>query len=113
MTANVFATAAVAGALALVAAHQAIAQTQQPSSSPTSAAPVHVTIPPGGLTFNFTDIDRNRDNNISVEEWNAFVASLQSKIGRKDTTGSAAAGGTAGSAAAGGSAAGKQPQQQK
>jgi hypothetical protein len=93
MTAKIFASAAVAGALALVAAHQAAAQTQQPSSTP--AAPVHVTIPPGGITFNFTDIDRNGDRNISVEEWNAYVASLQAKIGRKDSTGTAAAGGTA------------------
>jgi hypothetical protein len=98
MTANVFAAAAVAGALALVAAHQATAQSQQPSSSPST--PVHVTIPPGGLTFNFTDIDKNGDKNISVEEWNAFVASLQAKIGRKD----------AGTAAAGGTAPEKQPQ---
>jgi hypothetical protein len=92
MTPNVFATAAVAGALGLVAAHQATAQSQQPSSS---ATPVHVTIPAGGLTFNFTDIDRNGDMSISVEEWNAYVASLQAKIGRKDSPGTAAAGGTA------------------
>jgi hypothetical protein len=91
MRAHIFLSAA--GALALLAAQHAAAQTQQPTQSP--AAPVHVTIPPGGLTFNFTDIDRNRDNNISVEEWNAYVASLQSKIGRKDSTGSAAAGATA------------------
>ena len=84
---------AIAGALALLAAQHAVAQTQQ--SSRDSAAPVHITIPPGGLTFNFTDIDRNGDKQISVEEWNAFVASLQSKIGRKESTGTAAAGGTA------------------
>jgi hypothetical protein len=90
---NVFTTAAIlAGALTLAAAHQAAAQQQQQPSGP--AAPVHVTIPAGGLTFNFTDIDRNGDKSISVEEWNAFVASLQSKIGRKDA-GTAAAGGTA------------------
>jgi hypothetical protein len=100
MKAHVFASAA--GALALFAAQQTVAQTQQPTRD--SPAPVHVTIPQGGLTFNFKDIDRNGDNNISVEEWNAFVASLQSKMGRKDTTGTAAAGGTA---------AEKQPQQQK
>jgi hypothetical protein len=95
------ALASAAGALALLAAQQAAAQTQQPSTTP--AAPVHVTIPPGGLTFNFTDIDRNRDNNISIEEWNAYVASLQSKIGAKASSGPAAAGGTA---------PGKQPQSQ-
>ena len=82
-----------ASALALLAVQHAVAQTQQ-SSSRDSAAPVHVTIPPGGLTFNFTDIDRNGDKSISVEEWNAFVASLQSKVGRKDASGTAAAGAT-------------------
>jgi hypothetical protein len=83
----------------LPAAQQAAAQAQQPQREPPT--PVHVTIPPGGLTFNFTDIDRNRDNNISVEEWNAFVASLQSRVGGKE----------AGSAAAGATGSPRQPQQ--
>jgi len=54
---------------------------------------VRVQIPAGGLTFNFTDIDRNNDRSISVEEWNAFVASLQSRIGQQGA--GSAAGGTA------------------
>ena len=81
------------------AAQHAAAQAQQPQRDPPT--PVHVTVPPGGLTFNFTDIDRNRDNSISVEEWNAFVASLQSRVGGKD----------AGSAAAGATGSPRQPQQ--
>jgi hypothetical protein len=75
----------------LPAAQQAAAQAQQPQRDPPT--PVHVTVPPGGIAFNFADIDRNRDNSISVEEWNAFVASLQSRAGAKES-GSAAAGAT-------------------
>jgi hypothetical protein len=74
----------------------ALAQQQQPTSA-APAAPVRVQIPQSGMTFNFQDIDRNRDNSISVEEWNAFVASLQSRMGAKD--GGSAAGGATGSAA--------------
>jgi len=91
MKANTFVTAAVAGMLSLVAADWAAAQPAEPRRDP--ATPVRVEIPAGGLTFNFSDIDRNNDGNISVEEWNAFVASLQSKEGQK-AAGGAAAGGT-------------------
>jgi len=79
-----------------VAQSQATAQPVQPA-----AAPVRVEVPQSGLTFNFQDIDRNRDNSISVEEWNAFVASLQARMSQRGTApasssgGSAAAGGTA------------------
>jgi hypothetical protein len=82
------------GALAAALAIPAAAQQQSTQSAP--AAPVRVQVPQGGLTFNFQDIDRNRDNSISVEEWNAFVASLQSRMGAKE--GSAAAGATGSSA---------------
>ena len=99
MRATVFLGAAAAGVLALAAAHETSAQAQQPRT-PSSATPVHVTVPPGGLTFNFTEIDRNGDGSISVEEWNAFVASLQSRIAAKDP-----------SATGGATATPKQPQQ--
>jgi len=91
-----------AAALLLAAVDPAAAQQtprRDPSVSTPPPAPVRVQIPAGGLTFNFTDIDRNNDRSISVEEWNAFVASLQSRIGQK----------TPGAAAAGGTSAGKQP----
>jgi hypothetical protein len=85
-------SAAAAGALVFAAAHEAAAQAQQPRS-PSPATPVELTLPPGGLTFNFGDIDRNGDNVISVEEWNAFVQSLSARAAGK-APGSAAAGGT-------------------
>ena len=91
MKANAFVTAAVAGMLSLAAADRAAAQREEPRRDPPT--PVRVEIPAGGLTFNFSDIDRNNDRNISVEEWNAFVASLQSRVGQK-AGGAAAAGGT-------------------
>jgi hypothetical protein len=90
MKANTFVTAAVAGMLSVVAADWAAAQREEPRRDP--PMPVRAEIPAGGLTFNFSDIDRNNDGNISVEEWNAFVASLQSRVGQK--AGGAAAGGT-------------------
>jgi hypothetical protein len=73
-----FLSAAAAGALLFAAAQDATAQAQQPRS-PSPATPVQLTLPPAGLTFNFSDIDRNGDKTISVEEWNAFVASLPSR----------------------------------
>ena len=91
------------GALAAALAFPAAAQQQPSASAP--AVPVRVQVPQSGLTCNFQDIDRNRDNSISVEEWNAFVASLQSRMGAKD--GGSAAGGATGSAAPAGSAATK------
>jgi hypothetical protein len=101
MKSPLFLGAAAAGVLALAVTHESAAQAQPGSQPP--AAPVHVTIPPGGLTFNFGDIDRNGDGSISVEEWNAFVASLQSRLGAKDS----------GNATAGDTAAPKQPQPQR
>ena len=91
---------AVAAALSIPALAQAPAVVQsQAAAQPTQppAAPVRVEVPQTGLTFNFQDIDRNRDNSISVEEWNAFVASLQSRMGQRgpSSSGSAAASGTA------------------
>lgn len=85
---------AAAGALAVVAVHETAAQSQQPPRIESPAAPVRITVPPGGLAFNFGDIDRNGDGSISVEEWNAFVASLQSRTAAKDS-GSATGGATA------------------
>ena len=93
--------AALIGALGLFPAGQAAAQAQQSGRDSPAPAPVHVTVPPGGITFNFADIDRNRDNSISVEEWNAFVASLQSRAAAKEP----------GSAAAGATGSARQPQQ--
>jgi hypothetical protein len=45
---------------------------------------VRVEVPSGGLVLNFSDIDRNKDGNISVEEWNAFLASLPARAERRD-----------------------------
>lgn len=100
MKSTVLCGAAVAGALALAASHEVAAQAQPQTQSQTVrsasvAPPVHVTIPPGGLTFNFSDIDRNGDSSISVEEWNAFVASLPARLAAKDTGGSPSGGPTA------------------
>ena len=90
-------------ALAIVAVHEAAAQSQQQPRSESSAAPVRIILPPGGLAFKFGDIYRNGDNSISVEEWNAFVASLQSRTAAKEP----------GSAAGGATAAPKTPQPQR
>jgi hypothetical protein len=98
MKAYAVVTAVIAGAFCLVSADRAAGQREEPRRDPPT--PVRVEIPAGGLTFNFSDIDRNNDRNISVEEWNAFVASLQSQIGQK----------AAGAAAAGGTGSAKQPQ---
>ena len=88
---------AVAAALSLpvLAQAPAVVQSQAAAAQPVQppAAPVRVEVPQSGLTFNFQDIDRNRDNSISVEEWNAFVASLQARMSQS-SGGSAAAGGT-------------------
>jgi hypothetical protein len=92
-TALILAGAAAAALATPTIAQQTIAQQQQPASA-AAAAPVRVQIPQSGMTFNFQDIDRNRDNSISVEEWNAFVASLQSRTGAKEGD-SAAAGASA------------------
>jgi hypothetical protein len=98
MKANAFVTAAVAGALALAAADQAGAQREETRRD--APAAVRVVVPSGGLTLNFADIDRNKDASISVEEWNAFLASLPARAAQADS----------GRAAAGASAADKQPQ---
>jgi hypothetical protein len=82
MKANAFVIAAVAGALALAAADQAGAQREQTRRD--APAAVRVELPPGGLVLNFSDIDRNKDGSISVEEWNAFLASLPARAERKD-----------------------------
>ena len=94
------ATVFLGAAILAFAAQQSVAQTQPAPRTPSPATPVHVTVPPGGLTFNFADIDRNGDNSISVEEWNAFVASLSSRVAQK----------APGSAATGASAAPRTPQ---
>jgi hypothetical protein len=83
MKANAFVTAAVAGALALAAADQAGAQREETRRDAPAAA-VRVEVPSGGLTLNFADIDRNKDGSISVEEWNAFLASLPARAQRSD-----------------------------
>ena len=82
MKANAFVTAAVAGALALATADQAAAQ-RDPTRRDAPAA-MRVEVPPGGLVLNFSDIDRNKDGSISVEEWNAFLASLPARAERRD-----------------------------
>ncbi len=92
MKANAFVTAAVAGALALAAADQAGAQREETRRD--TPAAVRVEVPSGGLTLNFADIDRNKDANISVEEWNAFLTSLRARAAQADS-GRAAAGASA------------------
>ncbi len=71
-------TAALAGALGLAAVPPAGAQ----------ASAEQVQLPPGGLTLSFTEIDRNNDRSISVEEWNDFVQALHSRAGRADSSSS-------------------------
>jgi hypothetical protein len=93
MKANAFVTAAVAGALALAAADPAGAQRDETSRA--APTPVRVELTSGGLVLNFSDIDRNKDGSISVEEWNAFVATLPSRAARTDSSGNAAAGASA------------------
>ena len=88
MKANALITAAIAGALALVAADQARAQPQETRRD--APAAVRVELPSGGLVLNFSDIDRNKDGSISVEEWNAFIASLPTRAARGDTDGASA-----------------------
>ena len=41
--------------------------------------PQRTTLPPGGLTLDFNEIDSNGDKMISVEEWNAFIEKLRSR----------------------------------
>ena len=94
MKANAFVTAAIAGALALAAADQAGAQ-QRDDTRRATPTPVRVELSSGGMVFNFSDIDSNKDGSISVEEWNAFVASLPSRAARTDSSGNAAAGASA------------------
>jgi hypothetical protein len=82
MKASVFIIATLAGSLGL--AGQAGAQSQGQSSGQTSAD--RVQLPAGGVTLSFTEIDRNNDRSISVEEWNDFVKTLHSRAGRADSS---------------------------
>src|SRR3954463_1932051 len=93
MKAKAFVTAAVAGALALAVANQAGAQRDDTRRA--TPTPVRVELSSGGLVLNFSDIDRNKDGNISVEEWNAFIATLPSRGARTESGGSATAGASA------------------
>ena len=87
---------AIAAALSSVIAVPV--QAQQSPTARAAAQPQRVEVPSGGFTFSFAEIDRNGDNSISVEEWNAFVAGLQARTAQGDATprqgGSAAGGGT-------------------
>lgn len=82
MKANLLLTTAVAAALSLAGVDQAGAQRQETGRD--APAAVRVELPSGGLVFNFSDIDRNKDGSISVEEWNAYVASLPTRAAGKD-----------------------------
>jgi EF hand len=93
MKANAVVTAAAAAALALSAVDQASAQRDDTRRA--APAPVRVELSSGGLVLNFSDIDRNKDGTISVEEWNAFIATLPSRAARSDSGGNAAGGASA------------------
>jgi hypothetical protein len=65
-------------------------------------APQRTTLPQGGLTLDFNEIDRNSDRMISVEEWNAFIEKLRPRSAQGSGSGDAAspaAGSTTGSTA--------------
>lgn len=74
----------VAFAVALAAAQPVAAQ-----STTDRATPQRTTLPPGGLTLDFNEIDRNGDKIISVEEWNAFIDALRAKTAQQGSTGAA------------------------
>ena len=90
MKSTFVATAALAGALGLAAAEYADAQRDE--KSPGQASAERVQLPAGGVTLSFTEIDRNNDSSISVEEWNAFVQTLHSRAGRADSSPTSAPG---------------------
>lgn len=96
---------AIAGAFAVVTGSHAQTARQDPASP--AAAPVRVTVPAGSVTFDFNEIDRNGDRSISVEEWNAFVASLSARMSSGKEAGSA----TGGATTSGGSATAPRPPQ--
>ena len=73
--------------LALSVAAPAFAQYSEKKIGDT---PQRTTLPPGGLTLDFNEIDRNGDRNISVEEWNAFIEKLRSATAQGSGSGSAA-----------------------
>ena len=52
--------------------------------------PQRTTLPPGGLTLDFNEIDRNSDRIISVEEWNAFIEKLRARTAQESGRGGAA-----------------------
>jgi hypothetical protein len=60
-----------------------------------------VQLPAGGVTLSFTEIDRNNDRSISVEEWNDFVKTLRSGAGRADSSSTSTPGTISGGAASG------------
>jgi hypothetical protein len=70
MRANAFVTAALTAGFALAPAGQAGAQREV-------ADPARVEVPSSGLVLDFHQIDLNKDGSISVQEWNAFVASVR------------------------------------
>ena len=74
--------------IALTAAAPALAQYSERKIG--DDAPQRTTLPPGGLTLDFNEIDRNGDRNISVEEWNAFIEKLRSRTAQESGSGSAA-----------------------
>lgn len=95
MNSTAFLGFAVASTLASVVVHGTAAQAQSPRSSTTASAPVQVTVPPSGLTFQFSDIDRNGDGSISIVEWNAFVASVQARVAAERAADASSGGTTA------------------
>ena len=80
--------------LALTAAAPALAQYSERKIG--GDTPQRTTLPPGGLTLDFNEIDRNGDRIISVEEWNDFIEKLRSRTAQgSGSPASPAAGSTA------------------
>ena len=74
--------------LALTVAAPALAQYSEKKIG--GDTPQRTTLPPGGLTLDFNEIDRNGDRIISVEEWNAFIETLRSRSAQGSGGGSPA-----------------------
>ena len=76
--------------LALTAAAPALAQ--QYSEKKIGDTPQRTTLPPGGLTLDFNEIDRNGDKMISVAEWTAFIDKLRTSTALGSSSGAASSG---------------------
>lgn len=82
-------------AAAMVLGAMAMQAQAQPTAAPAATPQTQrIEVPSSGLTFTFGEIDRNGDNSISVEEWNAFVASLRARTAAARPESGASAGAT-------------------